>query len=168
MDMTTLQTLQEAIAFATSAVGLTGKAAEAANAVKGLLASGKPGDAGEAASAVNALLTELTSANMMNLQLSKSLRDLSVVLEREDQFAQQRARYKLTSTPYGDLVLQLRAEKAEEGEPMHYICPTCFNKDRVISILQGDRDYKSCQVNNVHGFTFNRVDYRSNEPDPYF
>ncbi|MGO7486698.1 hypothetical protein ACCT28_36745 [Rhizobium ruizarguesonis] len=124
-------------------------------------------DIGEASKLLNALATELTMANMMNVQLSEKLRILSDELRREDQFEQEKARYELVTTSYGDLVYRLRQDKAN-GEPTHYICPACLKKDRLITIIQGDADYKSCQNNREHGFTFNAVRYSSDGDNSFY
>ncbi|TAU80452.1 hypothetical protein ELI41_29540 (plasmid) [Rhizobium leguminosarum] len=164
IDMTTIET---ALGLASTAVGVTSKAASTAEAFKKLFTSEKAPDSGEAMRLVNALATELTTANVMNVQLSESLRAISIELRKEDQFEQEKARYELVTTPYGDLVYKLRHDKAD-GEPIHYICPACLKKDRLITIIQGDADYKACQNNREHGFTFNVVRYSSDTENSYF
>ncbi|MBD9453547.1 hypothetical protein IB244_18595 [Rhizobium sp. RHZ02] len=157
MDMTMLQT---ALGLATSAVGLTGKAAEVAGVVKGLVSSGKSEDANEAAKLLNVLAVELTSANVMNMQLSDALRRLSDELRKEDQFEQERARYVTHRTSQDDIVYKLRPEFASENEPEHFICPACLNKDRLFIFITGQGDYKICQINHEHTYRFGNTPMR--------
>jgi len=155
--------------LATTALGMTGKAAETAQTIKGLLSSGKAPDNSEAAKLLNDLATQLTAANMTNLQLSEALRSVVRELREQDQFESEKARYELISTPYGDMVYRLKQSMAN-GEPVHYICPACLKKDRLVIFIQGDGDYKICQINSAHVYTFNRTDYRrtdDNGPDFY-
>ncbi|NKM86348.1 hypothetical protein GFL54_18985 [Rhizobium laguerreae] len=161
MDLTVLQT---ALGLATSAVGLTGKAADVANSVKALMSSGKPADTGEAANLLNVLAVELTSANMMNVQLSEALRRLSEELRKEDQFEKELARYQLEQTAVGDLVYKIR-EDMREGQPVHFVCPACVRNDRKIIFIQGSGDYKRCQVNTHHLYQFSETDWRQTRSD---
>jgi hypothetical protein len=166
-NMIDMTTIEAALGLASTAVGVTSKAASTAEAFKKLFSSEKAPDHGEAMRLVNALATELTTANVMNVQLSESLRAISNELRKEDQFEQEKARYELVTTPYGDLVYKLRQDKAN-GEPMHYICPTCLKKDRLITIIQGDTHYKACQNNSAHGFTFNLVSYSADGDNSFY
>lgn len=145
--------ISEVIGLASSAVGLTGKAADTVEAIKGLWSSEGAPDKDKTAQLLNTLATELTSANMMNVQLSEALRALSQELQRQDEFEREKARYELMETPEGDIVYRLRADKAD-GQPIHYICPVCMSKDRLISFVTGDKFYKNCQANREHGFRF--------------
>ncbi len=36
---------------------------------------------------------------------------------------------------------------------MHFICPICLNRDKVVSYISGESD-KSCQINGTHHFKF--------------
>ena len=140
------------IGLATSAVGLTGKAAATADAIKGLLNSSDSPDADKTAQLLNTLAAELTSANMMNVQLSEALKALSQELQRQNDFEKEKARYELIETAQGDIVYRLREGKAD-GQPMHYICPVCLNRDKLISYISGDY-YKTCQTDSNHGYNF--------------
>ncbi len=150
MDLTTMN---EALGLASSAVGLTGKAASTISVIKGLFDGGKSPDNNEATKLLNELATELTMANMTNVQLSQGLKTLSGELQRQDEFEREKARYELYQTPEGDIVLKLKEEMAN-GQPAHFICPVCLNRDRLISYLQGTGDYKRCQSDTNHLFQF--------------
>lgn len=152
MDMTVLQT---ALGLAASAVGLTGKAAEVAGAVKSLMSSGKAEDTGEAANLLNVLAVELTSANIMNVQLSEALRRLSDEMRKEDDFEREKARYMLVATERKDMVYLLR-EDAANGQPIHHACPVCM-ADKRISFMRGEGDTRHCQTNNHHIVRFSRT-----------
>lgn len=143
----------EYIGLATSAVGLTGKATDTIGSIKALFEGGKTPDNEKVQHLLNTLATELTSANMMNVQLSDALRALSRELQREDEFEKEKARYELFQTDQNVMVFRLR-EDAANGQPMHFICPVCFNRDKLISFIAGDGDYKICQTNREHRFRF--------------
>lgn len=157
MDMSFLE---NALALAGTALSVTDKAAGTADAIKKLFSSDKSPDAAEAISLVNKLAGELTAANVMNVDLSSALKRLSHELKAQDEFEQEKARYQLVTTPIGDMVYKLREDMAN-GEPIHYVCPACLKKDRLVIFIQGEGDHKRCQVNGDHLYTFNRTEYRS-------
>ena len=156
MDLTTIN---EALGLASSAVGLTGKAASTISAIKGLFDGGKSPDNNEATKLLNELATELTMANMTNVQLSQALKALSRELMRQDEFEREKARYELTETRHGSLVYKLKADAAA-GQPMHYICTVCMNRDRLISFVTGQGDYKACQTDASHLYQFSETHWR--------
>ncbi|MGO7185939.1 hypothetical protein ACCT14_32040 [Rhizobium brockwellii] len=159
MDMTTIETL---LGLASTAVGVTGKAASTADAIRKLFSSDNgASDNSEAIKLVNALASELTTANVMNVQLSEALKELSQELRREDQFEKDKGRYELVETSQGAMVYKLRKDMAE-GEPEHYVCPACLKKDRLIIYIQGTGDYKRCQVNHDHLYKFGNTPIRVN------
>ncbi|PTX04608.1 hypothetical protein [Pararhodobacter aggregans] len=144
-----------AIGLASQAVGLTGKAAEAVASIKGLFRPDGSVDTEEAKRQLNALAAELTAANMANVQISGALRKLSDELNRADEFQSARARYELIQTENGDYLFRLRADDAA-GEPTHYICPVCLNKDKVFSFVRvSGAGYGTCQADKQHIFLFN-------------
>ena len=69
-------------------------------------------------------------------QISQQRRvaELEDQLVRVHQWAEEKARYKLTETPSGALVYSLKPECAN-GDPDHRLCVKCFNEDRK-SVLQ--------------------------------
>lgn len=146
----------EIIGLANSAVGMTGKAASTVKAVKELISSGKTPDNSEAAQLLNTLATELTAANMTNVQLSEALRTLSQELQRQDEFGQEKARYELFKTEQNDFVYRLK-EEASNGQDIHYICPVCFQRDKLISFISGELDHKYCQTDRSHRFRFQNL-----------
>lgn len=157
-----LSFLENALALASTAVGVTGKAATTAETIKKLFASDAKPDAGEAAKLLNSLAVELTAANMMNVDLSNALKSLSQQLKAEDDFRRERDRYEIYRTAQSDIVFKLKAEAAN-GQPDHYICPVCLNSDKLINFIAGEGDYKICQRNRDHIFRFksSQQQYRS-------
>ncbi len=156
MDMTQIQS---AIALVTTAIGMTNQAASTADLIKKLFSSSEAPDDGEASKLLNALAAELTTANVMNMQLSEALKTLSRELQRQDEFEREKARYELFQTGENDIVYKLRAE-AVQGQPQHFICPVCMNNDRLINFITGEGDFKVCQKENNHSFRFRRTDLR--------
>ncbi|WP_024587627.1 hypothetical protein [Aliihoeflea sp. 2WW] len=150
MDFTTIESV---LGLATTALGATGKAVSTVETVKKLLASDRQPDNSEAQAALNTLATELTAANMMNVQLSEAIKALSRELKRQDEFDNERARYELFQTGQNDIVFKLKDDQAN-GQPIHFICPVCLNADRQISYIVGERDYKTCQKDKHHLFKF--------------
>lgn len=156
MDLTPIN---EVLGLASSAVGLTGKAASTITAIKGLFEPGKMPDSAEASKLLNALASDLTAANVMNVQLSESLRTLSQQLQRQDEFENEKARYELFQTGQNDLVFKLKEEKAN-GQPIHFICPVCLNSGKEISFISGEGDFKRCQKDTNHIFRFKNTPIR--------
>ncbi|MEQ8899285.1 MAG: hypothetical protein RID23_19560 [Roseovarius sp.] len=151
--------INEVIGLASNAVGMTSRAAATINSIKGLIEGEKKTDRGEAAELLNTLATQLTAANMTNVQLSEALRALSRELQKENEFEKVKARYELFETEAGDLVFRLKNDMAN-GEPIHFVCPVCLNTEKLISYVTGDETYKHCQTTNGHGFRFRRVHRR--------
>ncbi|MBY5808956.1 hypothetical protein [Rhizobium leguminosarum] len=150
MDVTAIDAV---LGLASTAVSVTGKAASTAEAIKKLFSSDKAPDAGEALKLVNTLAVELTSANMMNVDLSSALKTLSQELKADDEFVREKDRYDLVETDKGDLVYKLKEDRAN-GQPIHFICPVCLKRDRLISFIRGEGDYKVCQTEPKHHYQF--------------
>jgi hypothetical protein len=74
-------------------------------------------------------------------------------LRREDEFEKEKSRYELFKTGQGDMVFKLRVEM-KEGQPEHFICPVCMRKDKLISFITGEGDFKVCQTNREHLYRF--------------
>lgn len=165
MDFTQVN---EVLGLASNAVGLTGKAASTITTLKGLFEKDKTKapDSSEASKLLNELANELTLVNMTNVQISQTLKVFSQELHRRDEFEKEKARYELYKTTVGNLVYKLKAEVAN-GQPSHFICPVCLNKDKLVSFIQGEDDYRTCQTNNNHGFEFNRSTQYSNGHDEF-
>ena len=106
-----LSNLNEVVGLATSALGLTKRAVDTATTVRSLFASDQGNDS-EASKLLNDLATELTAANMMNLQLSEALKQLSMEVLRQSDFESEKARYELFHTAKEDVVFRLRPERA--------------------------------------------------------
>lgn len=148
-----LDSIQNALGLATTAVSLTGKAASTANTIKKLLSSDKTPNKSEAETLLNNLATELTSANMMNVQLSDAVKALSQELKRQNEFENDKARYELFETSQGAYVFKLKEDMAN-GQPVHYLCPVCLNRDKLVSYLKHAGHIKRCQTDTSHLFKF--------------
>lgn len=158
--------MNEALGLASSAVSITGKATSTIAAIKGLFDGDTKSDNSEAASLLNNLATELTAANMMNVQLSEALRALSQELQRQDEFETEKARYEMFQTPKGDIAFRLKSENAN-GQPIHFICPVCLNKHKLISFMRGQHSLH-CQADADHWVDYNdapslSAQYRDND-----
>lgn len=145
--------IESLLGLAATATGMTEKAVSTASAVKKLFAGDKAPDAGEVSTLANELAAQLTAANMMNVQISTALRLLSADLKRQDEFETERARYELFETAQRDIVFRLK-EGSTDGQPRHFICPVCLNRDKLVSFIRGEGDYKYCQTNREHFFEF--------------
>jgi len=162
-----IATISEAIGLANTAVGATGKAADTIKSIKGLFEGGKAPDTGEATRLLNALAGELTAANMMNVQLSAALKSLSQEMLQQDEFENQKEKYELYRTAQGAMVFKLKDALAD-GQPMHFICPVCLNRDKVISYISGNDDYRQCQSDTNHMFQFSDTPIQSHNGGDYF
>ncbi|MEO9683254.1 MAG: hypothetical protein ABJF86_10420 [Tateyamaria sp.] len=143
----------EMIGLASSAAGATGKAADTIQTIKGLFQSGSEPDTDQAAKLLNALATELTAANMMNVEVSTALKALSQELYKQDEFEKEKGRYELYRTRQNDMVFKLKTDQSN-GQPDHFICPVCLNRDKLVSFIVGEGDYKICQTDRSHHFKF--------------
>lgn len=157
MDLTTFN---EALGLASSAVGLTGKAAATISAIKSMFEGGKTPDSSETAKLLNELANELTLANMTNVQISQALKTLNQELLRQDEFEKEKSRYELVETEVNDFVFKLKAEAAN-GQPIHFVCPVCLNNNKVINYISGQNDFKLCQSDNKHLFRFKKTAWRT-------
>ncbi|MEM8777068.1 MAG: hypothetical protein AAGF53_18715 [Pseudomonadota bacterium] len=156
MDITQLSQI---VGLATSAMGLTDKATSTVASIKELFDGDKAPDSSEAAKLLNALAAELTSANMMNVQLSAMLKTLTEELQRQDEFAAEAARYELIQTGQNVMIYRLRDSEADV-EPIHYVCPVCLKRDKLISYVDGNGDFKICQTDREHQFRFHSTPVR--------
>ena len=148
-----LAAITEVMGLAGTAAGATGKATETILKIKSLFEGGGEPERGQAEAMLNTLAAELTAANMMNVQISTTLRQLSSDMRRHDEFEVEKARYELFQTDQNDMVFRLRVDAAN-GQPIHFICPVCLNKSQLISYIAGERDYKVCQTDKRHQFRF--------------
>ncbi len=151
--MTDLTQIAEILGLANTAASATGKAADTAASIRAHFSKEKPADNSETANLLNALAAELTSANMMNVQLSDALKALGNELRQQDQFAAEVARYELFQTGQDAMVYKLKEDQSN-GEPMHFICPVCMKRDQLISYITGTGEYKVCQTDTAHTFRF--------------
>ena len=150
---------ESVLGLASTALGTTGKAVATAEAIKSLFSGDKAPDPAKANALLNNLAAELTAANMMNVQMSSSLKALSQELKQYDEFEREKARYALFETPKGDMVYSLKEDMAE-GQPIHFVCPVCMRRDRLISFVRGQGDHRTCQTNRDHLFHFSSTPIR--------
>lgn len=161
MDFTQIS---EILGLASSAVGVTSKAVATASDIKALLTQKKPADPAETTKLLNLLAADLTAANMTNVQLSAALKILTTELKEQDAFEKEKSRYKLFKTGQNDMVFVLK-DDAAEGQPIHFVCPVCLNRDKIFSFVTGEGDYKYCQTDKLHVFQFSDTPYRSAPDD---
>jgi hypothetical protein len=90
------------------------------------------------------LLDELLDAKRAHMQIEEAVMELQRELKDRDQFEAELARYALTDTGRGALVLSLKSDDPK-GEPSHSICPGCAGK-RKKSILQPAPDNRNFLV----------------------
>jgi len=157
--------IEGVLGLASTALTATGKAVSTAEAIKGLFSGDKPADSAKANALLNTLAGELTAANMMNVELSSALKSLSQELKRQDEFDRERERYELFETPKGDIVYRLKEDMAEE-QPIHFVCPVCMKRDRLISFVRGQGDHRACQTNRDHLFHFSSTPRRDSNRNP--
>ena len=160
-----LSDIQAILGLAASAVGLTKEAASTVDQVKKAVSSnGLQGDTRKAEELLNTLATHLTVANMTNVRLSTHLKALGDALLKENALEERKRRYKLVDMGNGEMLFVLRAEDAN-GDPPHYICPICLEKERRFHFVTGPEqgDGKHCQGCG-HYFQFRKPNYsvRSN------
>lgn len=155
MDLTQIQTV---LGLATTAVGLTGKATATIEAVRNTFSAKSDEANAEAQQLLSSLATELTSANMMNLQLSSMLNDVVAQMKKEHKFEKRLAKYELIESSYGDVIYSLKSENSD-SEPHHYICPICIEKNEQFHFVTGSHasEGKHCQGCN-HYFQFKQTD----------
>lgn len=162
MDLSEIQVI---LGLAANAVGLTKDAASTVIQMRQAVSGNElQGDTRKAEELLNILATDLTAANMANVQLSTHLKALSDALLRENALEKRKRRYKLVDMGEGVILFVLRAEDADE-DPPHYICPICLEKERRFHFVTGPAggDGKHCQGCG-HYFQFRKPHYsvRSN------
>lgn len=162
-----LSQISEAIGLASSAAGATGKAADTIKTITTLFRSDKEPDKDEAARLLNTLAVELTAANMINVNISTALKKLSHALHQQDQFEQEKRRYELFKTGTNDIVFKLKSDLSN-GQPDHFICPVCLNRDKLVSFISGEGDYKRCQTDKDHFFHFSDTPRDTGSSVSYF
>ncbi|MFG6572543.1 hypothetical protein ACGYLO_13140 [Sulfitobacter sp. 1A13353] len=160
-EMIGLEQLGEMLGLASSAVGLTGKATETAEKIQSLLAKKDAVDSSELMGLLNTLATQLTSVNMTNVQLSEAVKGLSRELQRQDEFEKLKANYVLFETPEKDIVYRLKDEEVDQ-QPAHFVCPVCLGRDKLISYIVGEDDFKRCQTDKNHTFRFRNTPVKRN------
>ena len=77
----------------------------------------------------------LASQQVQSKQTTK-IRELEQTIAEFEGWESEKERYKLVNAgPHAAFVYLLRQEAAQEDEPLHYICPRCYN-NRIKSIIQ--------------------------------
>jgi len=101
-----------------------------------------------AISEVNAKLMQATAVALSSLEkqssLTSEIAELENKLRKIENWEGQMKRYRLHEFPTKALAYVLQADM-EQGEPLHYLCATCVNKNQK-SILQPDGNYLRCQI----------------------
>lgn len=146
MDVSQIESM---LGLASTALTATGKAVGTVEAIKHLFSSSKSPDNAKAEGLVNALATELTAANLMNVQLSEMMKTLVADLRRQSEFEADKARYELVQTPENDYAFRLKEDMAN-GQPIHFVCPVCLNRDKLFSYMRINGDFMICQTSDQH------------------
>ena len=82
------------------------------------------------------------SANEAQFVMQERIRELEAQLRNLDDWEQQKDRYVLVSPWRGPAqVNALKQSCAAEGEPAHYLCPTCFLKSQRIILSPIFKDH---------------------------
>jgi hypothetical protein len=147
-----MEHIRSVLTLAGLAASSTGNAVSVVGQIKELLTKGGEQISAEQDDLLNALAGQLTSANMMNVQLSTLLKEIQRDWQREDIFERKRARYEMFTTPMNDVLFRLKADHAD-GEQDHFICPICLGRDQVFSFVTGKGSYRNCQ-SCKHAFSF--------------
>lgn len=133
--------LQTALGLVAATTGATNGAVEVIQKIKNLVGSTRASP--ELDALVNDLSNKLTSANLMNLQLSESLRGLSGQIGKEAKFEEQKEKYELVETNMGDIVWEYRYY-LDSSQPRHFACPVCMT-DGIVSYISGKSHFRMCQ-----------------------
>lgn len=88
------------------------------------------------------LTKKLVDARLAQAEILHRLHTGENEMKELDRFEKQAARYVLAQTDGGAIVYALKPECAE-GEPMHYLCPACFDH-RKRPILQPMGQFLRC------------------------
>jgi hypothetical protein len=78
-------------------------------------------------------------AQARETEQATEIRDLRDQLTKLEAWEAEKLRYRMVQLPPSVFVQELIPEKAN-GEPLHYICQTCFQRGKK-SILHGDQQY---------------------------
>jgi DNA-directed RNA polymerase subunit RPC12/RpoP len=118
-------------------------AAQSVQALSSLLQAAKTlSNYNEIVAAVSQVNAKLMQANAVALAsqekqaaLAARVAELEKDIERMSEWDRQAVRYVLTALAPGVFVYALRPDRAEEGEPMHYLCANCMGK-RQTALIQ--------------------------------
>lgn len=102
------------------------------------------------------LLSAIADTQGKLLEAQEALGQMQDELRRAKEELASRAdldRYELTEPFKGTRIYRLKAAAKKESEPTHYICPTCRDVLRKLSILQ-EGDYYAACTNKSCGQTF--------------
>ncbi len=68
------------------------------------------------------------AAQINALEMGQRITDLQAKLAEAEGWAAEKARYQLKNFGGDTFAYELRPEHAKPGEPIHWLCPTCFDK----------------------------------------
>ena len=146
-----IQSIFETVGSSASSVGQIAKTVET---LKGLFKGAHPATDADIKLALSDLTLQVANAQVANSELKFQLislqKELAEMNAREADFN----RYALWETPAGMTVYRLEEAHAN-GEPMHYLCPSCA-LDKTKSILQGHSEYRKCPRCKT-GFKFDKA-----------
>lgn len=138
-----IETLGKALDFVSKGTKAADSAFGLAKRIKEIFHSPKPAsEKPELEGLLLELMQEMTDTKLANVDLKEQLITLREHAIEARQREQEFERYELIETPGNAMVFRLKPSLAN-GEPTHYICPNC-KEERVRSILQGPRHYRTC------------------------
>lgn len=132
-----LETIGAALGLVSTTAGAVAAVTTTARGIVDLVRGPEP-DIVEIKRLASLLLDEIIDAKARQMELKDTLLKLQDEAKKRDHFAHEARRYALTQTDMGAMVYALVPDHAR-GEPVHYLCTSCFEAD-VKSVLQpGDR-----------------------------
>ncbi len=151
-DLTQIGAFANAVS---TALKVTGEAAGTLKSIKDLVNKVETNDRSEIDDLLNKLATQLTVANLQNLQLSEELKQVTDTIIAANDFQSRLSRYEEFHTSEGDIVLKLREEFFSNGKG-HYVCPVCVEKSKQFHFVTGraTQTFFVCQSCKT-GFSFN-------------
>ena len=143
---------------ASTALKVTSDAVKTVQSIKDLVGKDEASSRSEIDALLNKLMTELTLANLQNLQLSDQLKQVTNTIVAVADFQSKLSRYEEYHTPQGAILLRLKSEFQSDGVG-HFVCPICVEKKREFHYVTGSPDHngKHCQCC-LHFFEFRRSD----------
>jgi len=112
------------------------------------------------------LQTKMLAVQADYQNISEVNQSLKRQIETREQWSSQAARYQLHETEPGIFVYLLKKE-CQADEPLHTICPNCFQKQQKSILIRSSKDTSGYKCNNCsfhvyHAFTLPEMAERAN------